>query len=223
MATAVRRSNTDGIAQCSMSRATPEATGCRHWATTCSVSPQQPPGQQANKQQSTNTPKKLAVLMAMAMHRYVTVHIAWWRRLRALLDATKRHHRASIAANSCNRSCMCQFFMSFFVVNLYKKVAGFAGSRRVLATTVDDWLENLFVLAPVRAYAYVQKYHNLIVTALLPIRSKHSVLQYLGLAAYHHWNAPTNSLDWAFILSLTQWSSLHRPSVQRKILPPPSR
>jgi hypothetical protein len=31
------------------------------WATTCSVLPQQPPGQQANKQQSTNTPKKLAI------------------------------------------------------------------------------------------------------------------------------------------------------------------
>jgi hypothetical protein len=49
MATAVHWSNTDGIAQCGMSRATPEATGCRHQATTCSVSPQQPPGQQANK------------------------------------------------------------------------------------------------------------------------------------------------------------------------------
>jgi hypothetical protein len=34
------------------------------------------PGQQANKQQSTNIPTKLAVLMAMAMRRYVTAHIA---------------------------------------------------------------------------------------------------------------------------------------------------
>ncbi len=56
MATAVRRRDTDGIAQCDMFRTTPEATGCRHWATTCSVLPQCPPGQQANKQQSTNTP-----------------------------------------------------------------------------------------------------------------------------------------------------------------------
>ncbi len=76
MATAVRQSNTDGIDQFGMSRATPEATGRRHQATTCSVLPQQPPGQQANKQQSTNTPKNLAVLMAMAMRRYVTAHIA---------------------------------------------------------------------------------------------------------------------------------------------------
>ncbi len=35
MATVVRRSNTDDIAQCGMSRATPEATGRRHWAYFC--------------------------------------------------------------------------------------------------------------------------------------------------------------------------------------------
>ncbi len=122
MAMAVCRSDTDGITWCGMSRATPEATaGRQHQATTCSVLPQQPPGQQANKQQSTNTPKKLVILIAMAMRRYITAHIAQWRRFRALLDATKCHHRVSIAANSCNRSRMCQFFMSFFIINLYKK------------------------------------------------------------------------------------------------------
>ncbi len=121
MASAVRRSDTDGIAQCGMSRATPEATG--HWRrkTTCSVLPQWLPGQQANKQQSTNTPKKLAILMAMAMRRYVTAHIARWRRFRALLDATKHRHRVSIAADSCNRSCMCRFFTSFFHCQLVQK------------------------------------------------------------------------------------------------------
>jgi hypothetical protein len=88
MATAVCRSNTDGIAQCGMSRATLEATGRRHWVTTRSVLPQQPPGQQAYKQQSTNTPAKLAILMAMAMRPYVTARIAQWRRSRASLEAT---------------------------------------------------------------------------------------------------------------------------------------
>jgi hypothetical protein len=72
----VRQSDTDSIAQCSMSRATPEATGHRHWATTCYILPQRLPGQQANKQQSTNTPKKVAILMAMAMRWYVTTRIA---------------------------------------------------------------------------------------------------------------------------------------------------
>ncbi len=77
--------------------------------------------QQANKQQSTNAPKRVAVLMAMAMRQYVTMHIARWRRFRALLDATKRHHRASIVADLCNRSRICRFFMSFFFVKIVQK------------------------------------------------------------------------------------------------------
>jgi hypothetical protein len=76
MAMAVQWSNTDGIAQCGMSTATPEATGRQHWETTCLVLPQRQPGQQAFKQRSTNTPAKLAILMAMAMRHYVTACIA---------------------------------------------------------------------------------------------------------------------------------------------------
>jgi len=41
-----RWSDKCGIAQCSMPRATLEATGCRHRATTHSISPWRPPGQQ---------------------------------------------------------------------------------------------------------------------------------------------------------------------------------
>jgi hypothetical protein len=51
MAMRVRWSNTDGIAQCGMPRATPEANGRCHQATTCSVLPQQPPGHQQTKRQ----------------------------------------------------------------------------------------------------------------------------------------------------------------------------
>ncbi len=46
---AVLRDNTDGIAQCGMSRAASKAIGRPHQATTHSVLPQQPPGQKANK------------------------------------------------------------------------------------------------------------------------------------------------------------------------------
>ena len=113
MATVVRRSNTDGIAQCGMSRATPEATGRRHRVTTCSVLPQRPPGQQANKQQSTNTPRKQAVLMAMAMRRYVTAHIAQWRRSRASLEATGCRHWASIMSNNINWTWLQHLFLMF--------------------------------------------------------------------------------------------------------------
>jgi hypothetical protein len=111
MAMAVRQSNTDGITQSGMSRATPEATGHRHWATTRYVLPQRPPGQPANKQQSTNTPKKVAVLMAMAMCRYATARIAQWRRSRASLEATGRRHWASIMSNNINPTWLRRFFM----------------------------------------------------------------------------------------------------------------
>jgi hypothetical protein len=101
MATAVRRSNTDCIARC----------GSRYWATTCYVSPQQPPGQQANKQQSTNTPRKQAILMAMAMRWYITAQIAQWRRSRASLKATGRHHWASIMSDNMNWTWLRWVFM----------------------------------------------------------------------------------------------------------------
>jgi hypothetical protein len=124
MATAVPLSNTDGIAQCGMSKATPEATGCRHLATTCSVLPQRLPGQQAYKQQSTNTPAKLAILMAMAMRRYVTAHISRWRRSRASLEATGRHHRASVMLNNIHRTWLRRFFLMFSSSKPEKKVTG---------------------------------------------------------------------------------------------------
>ncbi len=120
MATAVRRSNTDGIAQCGMSRATTEATGRRHRVTTCSVSPQRPPGQQAYKQQSTNTPAKLAILMAMAMRRYVTARIARWRRSRASLEATGRCHWASIMPDNIVGTWLQRFFYVFIVKTIGK-------------------------------------------------------------------------------------------------------
>ncbi len=114
MAMEVHRCDTKHTIQCGMSRATPEATGCRHWVSTCSVlPPQRLPGQHTNKQQSTNTPTKLAILMAMAMHRYVTVHIAQWRRSRALLEATGRRHWASIMSDNIKGTWLQWFFLCF--------------------------------------------------------------------------------------------------------------
>ncbi len=75
MAMAVLRGDRDGIAQCGMSRATSEATGRHHWAITRSILPRRPPGQQTNKQQSSNTPTLLSVLIAMAMRRYDNTRI----------------------------------------------------------------------------------------------------------------------------------------------------
>jgi hypothetical protein len=62
-------SNADGIAQCSMSMATLEATGCRHRVTTCSVLPQQPPEQQQTKMQQKNGSTLLAISMVAVVCR----------------------------------------------------------------------------------------------------------------------------------------------------------
>jgi hypothetical protein len=121
MATAVLRGNTDSIAQCGISRATLEAIGHRHQATTCSISPRQPPGQQANKQQSTNTPTLLAILMAVAMLRYVTARIIQWRRSRASLEATGCCHRASIMSDNITGTWLHRFFDVFHHQNHRKR------------------------------------------------------------------------------------------------------
>jgi hypothetical protein len=107
-----------------MSRATPEATGHRHQVTTCSVLPQRPPGQQANKQQSTNTPKKVAMFMATAVHQYNTACITGWRRFRALLEATGRHHQASIMSNNIKPDMAMTFFLNVFIVKTVGKGHG---------------------------------------------------------------------------------------------------
>jgi hypothetical protein len=107
-----------------MSRATLEAPGRRHRATTHSVSPQRPPEQQAIKQQSTNTPKKVAMLMAVAVRRYNTAHIARWRRSRALLEAPGRCHRVSIMFNNINRTWLRRFFFDVFIVKTIGKGHG---------------------------------------------------------------------------------------------------
>ncbi len=113
MAMQTRWSNERGITRCSKSRATLDAPGSHHQATTHFKSPQRPPGQHANKQQSTNTPKKVAMFMAAAVRRYNTVRIAWWRRSRALLEATGRHHWVSIMSNNMNWTWLCWYFLMF--------------------------------------------------------------------------------------------------------------
>ncbi len=118
---AVRRSNTDGIARCGMSRATPEATGCRHRATTRSVLPQRPPRQQANKQQSTNAPKNMAKWMTMAMRQYGTAHIAHGGGLglcKMPLNTITGQVLRPIEGNETKKRW---FFPSFFVVDPLKR------------------------------------------------------------------------------------------------------
>jgi hypothetical protein len=57
--------------------------------------------------------KKMAILMAAAMRLYNTTRIAQWRRSRALLEAVKCCHWASIATNSIKGTWHCKFFWCF--------------------------------------------------------------------------------------------------------------
>ncbi len=174
MAMPMRLSNEHGIAQCSMYRATQEATGRRHQPTNHSLSPRQLPGLKAKQgwwkkytyfdghfdghgnvpvryhehclmeevqgftrshwtlqwtlgnysfriapaatrvagktMKMKNTPTLLAISMAMAMCRYNTVHIVWWRRSRTLLEATGRRHQAGICSDIINQTCIRRVF-----------------------------------------------------------------------------------------------------------------
>jgi hypothetical protein len=103
-----------------VSRATTEATGCQHWATTHSILPQRPPGQQAYKQQSTNTRAKMAISMAMAMCRCVTACITQWRRSRASIAATGCRHWVSITPDNIVRTWLGRFFYVFIVKTVGK-------------------------------------------------------------------------------------------------------
>jgi hypothetical protein len=67
------------------------------------------------------SPTKLAVLMAMAMRRYVTAPITQWRRSRALLEATGCHHWATIMPDNIKGTWLRCFFLMFTIVKTILK------------------------------------------------------------------------------------------------------
>ena len=120
MAMRRRLSYAYGIAWCSMSRATPEATGCCHWVTTCSICSRSRHGdsKQNNNVKCTHF---LAILMAVAMRRYYISRITWWRRFMAFLKATKRHRQASTCSDNIYLTCLPPFFVVYFIAKSSKK------------------------------------------------------------------------------------------------------
>jgi hypothetical protein len=62
--------------------------------------------------------------MAMAMCRYVTARFPQWRRSRASLEATGRHHRASIMSDNINWTCLRRFCFDVFIVKTIGKGHG---------------------------------------------------------------------------------------------------
>jgi hypothetical protein len=91
-----------------------------------------------NKPTMKNTPTLLAILMAIAMHRYYTVHIAWWKRSRAFLKATKRRHRASTCSDIINRTCLPLILGVYFIIKSLKKGSSWPNNNRGMAHQYDD-------------------------------------------------------------------------------------
>ncbi len=113
--------NSCGIARWRMSRAILEATGRCHRATTCSILLPRTPGWQSTTQWWINTPTLRAVLMAIAMRRYDTVHIAQWRRSRASPKATGFHYWASTPFDSHQSDMPTPVFRCFSSSNRRKR------------------------------------------------------------------------------------------------------
>jgi hypothetical protein len=75
----------------------------------------------ANKTTMENVSTLLTILMAVAVQRYYTAHIARWRRSRAFINATKRRHRASTRSDSNNQTCLPPILGVYFIVKSLKK------------------------------------------------------------------------------------------------------
>ena len=76
------------------------------------------------KKNDKKVPYLLAVLLALAVRRYITERIARRRGSRAITEATGRLHRASIAADSRPSDIFFRFFLSFFIVDPLKSRSG---------------------------------------------------------------------------------------------------
>ena len=100
------------IARCSMSRATPDATGRCHRATTCFILPHQLPGQQQTKQRC-NMYSLWWLFWWPSQCGGTIACTAQWRRFMTFTKATKRHHRASTRSNSIDRTCQHRLFWKF--------------------------------------------------------------------------------------------------------------
>ena len=75
----------------------------------------------ANKTTMQNTPPLLAILMAMVVRRYYTVHIPQWRWFMAFLKATKRCHRASTCSDITQSDMLTPEFGGIFHCQFDKK------------------------------------------------------------------------------------------------------
>ena len=118
-----RWSSAWGIAWCSMIRASPEATGCRHRATTGFVSPWRPPGRQQTKQRCKMCPLcwplRWPSRCASTIPRASRNGGGPWPSY--FIKATKRRHRASTRSDRHQSDMPTPISWVNFIVKLLKK------------------------------------------------------------------------------------------------------
>ena len=138
MAMAVCRCNMERITQCSMTRASSEATERRHWATIHSVSPCRPPWRQSTQQRCKMYPLCWPYPWSSRCGGTIARISRWWRFL-AFIKATKpRHHRAITYSDMTNRTRLPLILGVYFIVKSLKKNLSCPTNNRVVTHQNDE-------------------------------------------------------------------------------------
>ena len=114
------------IAQCSMTKASPEATGRRHRATTHSVLPHGPPGRQSTQRWC---------------NMYSLCWPFWWLLQcgsTILRASTKRHHRASTCSDRHQTDMPTPISGVYFIIKLLKKSSSCHNNNRGVTHQTDE-------------------------------------------------------------------------------------
>jgi hypothetical protein len=85
-----------------------------------------------------NVSTLLTISIAIAVHRYYTACIAWWRRFVAFIKATKRRHRVSTRSNSINRTRLPLILGVYFIVRSLKKSSSYPNNKRGVTHQTDE-------------------------------------------------------------------------------------
>jgi len=92
----------------------------------------------ANKMKMQNVSTLLTFLMAIAVRRYYTAHIARWRRFMAFIKATKRHHWASTCSDRHQSNMPTPISGAYFIVKSLKKSSSCPNNNRGVTHQTDE-------------------------------------------------------------------------------------
>ena len=85
-----------------------------------------------------HVPTLLAVLMAIAVWRYYTMHIVLWKRLVAFIKATKRHHWAITCSDRHQWDTHTYTLGVYFIVKFLKKGSSRPNNNRGVTYQTDE-------------------------------------------------------------------------------------